>query len=148
EQLYQILTEFLVDDPNEVQLLLDTEQPLGSFGARIRAAYCLGLITRDAFERLGIIKSIRNRFAHRLHGLSFDDKEIQIDCDKLRKLAWTELPWNNRQVYLSSTMSAQNDLWATKQSILAAERRCKVPKWEVIFDSRRANVPSDEAKKK
>ena len=36
EKLLQLLTAFLVDDKKQVDLLLDTEQPIGSFGARIR----------------------------------------------------------------------------------------------------------------
>ena len=56
EHLKQLLTNFMVDDPNEVKDLLSSESPLSSFGARMRAAYCLGLISREYFESLKLIK--------------------------------------------------------------------------------------------
>src|SRR6266545_1394404 len=76
EEILQLLTQFLVDDENEVRDLLDNERPLGPFGARIRAAYCMGLIAKEEFQDLKLIEAIRNEFAHQLHGLSFDEASI------------------------------------------------------------------------
>ena len=42
--LYDTLIEFMVDDPKEVQKLLQPDGPLGTCGSRITACYCLGLI--------------------------------------------------------------------------------------------------------
>jgi hypothetical protein len=42
--LEHILFGFLVEDEREVQRLLEPEQPLGTYGARVRIVYCLGLI--------------------------------------------------------------------------------------------------------
>jgi DNA-binding MltR family transcriptional regulator len=55
-----------------------------SASARIRAAYCLGLITKDQYDDLNLIRRIRNKFAHRLHDLSFKDKEILDWCNSLK----------------------------------------------------------------
>jgi DNA-binding MltR family transcriptional regulator len=140
EKLLQLLTAFLVDDDQQVQLLLDVEQPLGSFGARIRMAYCLGLITRELFDTLTTIKSIRNAFAHQLHGLSFESPGIAKECTKLEATSVTSRrgPSSSRSVFLSATLSAQQELWAMKESIEAAQRRCKVPEWELLYH---AGVP-------
>jgi len=55
-QLEHVQLNFLVDDSKEVEELLKYDQPLGTFGGRIRVAYCLGLISkviRDDLRRVG-----------------------------------------------------------------------------------------------
>jgi DNA-binding MltR family transcriptional regulator len=88
EQLHQLIANFLVDDEKEVDELLGGDtcfgSALGSFDSRIRAAYCLGLISRDEYYDLKIIKKIRNQFAHRLHGVSFEDQSIGVQCNSLK----------------------------------------------------------------
>jgi mannitol operon repressor len=139
EKLLQLLTAFLINDKKEVDLLLDVEQPVGSFGARIRMVYCLGLLTRRAFDILIVIKRIRNAFAHQLHGLSFADPEIVRECDKLRSILKDppDLVRSGRTAYLSATLSAQLELWAMTTSIEASQRRCKVPEWKTLVAWRR-----------
>ncbi len=78
EEILQLLTQFLVDDENEVRDLLDNERPLGAFGARIRAAYCMGLIAKEEFQDLKLIKAIRNEFAHQLHGLALGGVKLPL----------------------------------------------------------------------
>jgi DNA-binding MltR family transcriptional regulator len=138
EKLYQLLTAFLIDDAKEVPLLLDNEQPLGTFGSRIHGAYCMGLLSRTLFDTLIVIKSIRNSFAHRLRGLSFADEGIAKECEKLRVL--TNIPEEAcnrpRDAFLSATMSAQTEIWTMKASVEAAARRCKVPVWTLLFEHR------------
>lgn len=136
EKLLQLLIAFMVDDAREVDQLLDPEGPLGSFGARIRVAYCLGLVTRNAFDILRTIKGIRNAFAHHLHGLSFADPEIGESCGRLRK--FSKMPpdfvMTNRDAFLSATLSAQTELWSETMSIEAAQRRCEVPVWKTLVE--------------
>jgi mannitol operon repressor len=87
-QLQKLLAKFLINEKNAVNELLGNEdkadRPLSAFSARIKAAYCLGLISKDERDDLNLIRRIRNRFAHRLHDLSFDDKEIVDWCNSLQ----------------------------------------------------------------
>lgn len=82
--LEEYITNFLVDDRKEVQRIFGPEQPLGSFGARITIAFCLGLISREEKADLRIIQKIRNRFAHELPGISFEDRSISDRCSALK----------------------------------------------------------------
>lgn len=85
ELLRQLLSAFLIDDDQSI-ILLDSENsnaPLGSFSARIDLSYCLGLIGENERKDLHRIRKIRNRFAHDLHGLTFDDQEIVTLCNGL-----------------------------------------------------------------
>lgn len=86
--LRDILASFMIPEKKSVDDLLGTdkqpERPLSSFGARISSAYCLGLINRLEHNDLMTIKKMRNKFAHNLHGISFDTQEIIDLCNNLK----------------------------------------------------------------
>lgn len=83
--LRDLIASFLIDEPTVVDDLLGTdnksEVPLSSFAARIRAAYCLGLISKSCYQDLMLVKKIRNKFAHKLPGYSFTSPEIVSLCN-------------------------------------------------------------------
>jgi hypothetical protein len=60
----------------EEDKLFGPDRPLGSFSARIRMAYALGIIDRPAAKKLDILREIRNACAHGRHELSFDTPEF------------------------------------------------------------------------
>jgi len=86
--LRKFIARFLIEDEKEVDLLLGSdkafERPLATSGARRRAAYCLGLITKAQYHDLKMIEKVRNHFAHNLHGLSFTDEQIKSWCNSLK----------------------------------------------------------------
>jgi|SRR5882724_10301085 len=127
EEILQLLTDFLVDDEDEVRELISTEKPLGAFGARIRAAYCMGLIAKSDFEDLKLIKTIRNEFAHSLHGLSFDEEPIVGMCAKLQahKRAKKSRPSSPRDAFIHTTMFILLEF--TGIMIAHENARCKTP---------------------
>ena len=85
ECLRQLIAAFLIDSETYINKLLNEKggRPLGSFGARVIAAYCLGLISEDEYHDLRRIQRIRNELAHELD-LSFTDQSIKDKCDKLK----------------------------------------------------------------
>ena len=87
-QLRDLLSSFLVDDPKIVDEFLGSDKnpdrPLSSFSSRIKAAYCLGLIGKSIYQDLNVIRTIRNRFAHKMHGYTFEDPEIVKLCNSLK----------------------------------------------------------------
>ena len=124
EHLKQLLANFMVDDPYEVKELLSGESPLGSFGARIRAAYCLGLISHEYFESLKLIKDVRNAFAHQLHGRTFDDNDVAAACKKIQSLQpirsrFTQTP---RQMFVNSAILILMDIGVSALTILEKRR--------------------------
>jgi DNA-binding MltR family transcriptional regulator len=80
ENLESLLRSFLVNDDREVEIILGSN--LQSLGGRIRACYCLGLISHDEMHDLRTLKEIRNYFAHNLH-VSFDDDWVQKRCTEM-----------------------------------------------------------------
>lgn len=82
--LKQQIANFLIDDSKRIGEILEGPlAPLGHFAARISASYCMGLISEDEYHDLQIIRTIRNEFAHKLHGLSFSDALVENKCAKL-----------------------------------------------------------------
>lgn len=86
--LRDLIASFMIEDKKKVDELLGTEDgseaPLSSFSARIKTSYCLGLITKSEFDDLNQIRKIRNKFAHRMHGYSFESQEIIGWCNALQ----------------------------------------------------------------
>jgi DNA-binding MltR family transcriptional regulator len=135
EKLRQLLEAFFVDDQEQTRLLLDNEQPIGPFGARIRLSYCLGLLPAEDQVKLVLIKDIRNRFAHQLHGLTFASLGVAAHCEKLRGFLdyppeVAELYDTPRKVFLSAVSSLSLALWAY---VTPTQKRRKVPKWETLI---------------
>ena len=81
ENLESLLRSFFVDDAREVEIMLGTS--LQSLGGRIRACYCLGMVSQDEMHDLRILKEVRNYFAHNLH-VSFSDSWVQRTCAEFR----------------------------------------------------------------
>src|SRR5262245_47658063 len=67
--LAELIAYRLFDDPDRIATFLgaagESTAPLASFGAKIQAAYLLGLIDSKALQGLSDFKDIRNFMAHR-----------------------------------------------------------------------------------
>jgi hypothetical protein len=84
QMLKETLEAFLVDGNASAELLEDGNGPLGTFSARTKAAFCLGLIASDEYHECNLIRKIRNKFAHALHGTSFHTGRIVELCLNLK----------------------------------------------------------------
>ena len=83
DKLHSTLKSFLIIRKSSDKLLSDPYAPLGTFSAKIEACYSMGLIDDFEYHEIGIIRKIRNQFAHAKHGLSFDNKKIIGLCTSL-----------------------------------------------------------------
>lgn len=126
--LEKLLASFLVDDAKECQKLLSHDQSMGTFGSRVTAGYCLGLICKTVRDDLRIVGKIRNRFAHEL-SISFDTDPVRGWCHDLR---WHEFTMMMRapdgakpraifEVSVNQLIAHLNGL-----AELARARRCKI----------------------
>ena len=64
--------------------LYDLNGPLSSFSAKIDAAYCLGWIDSTLFHDINLVRQIRNKFAHKLHGITLESSKIRDFIDKFQ----------------------------------------------------------------
>lgn len=65
------------------QALFGPEGSLGSFSAKIRTAYALKIFEKKMFDRLEVIREMRNTCAHSWAPLSFSTPELAKACHVL-----------------------------------------------------------------
>ena len=71
--LRQILRKVLVTNSKKDDDLLDPENPIGSFGARINLVGRLGLISPSFVRHLHLVRKLRNVFAHESDSISLEN---------------------------------------------------------------------------
>jgi len=84
EKLLETLQAFFVEGKSSNKLLTEGNAPLGTFSSRIEACYALGLIDEFEYQEIGLIRKIRNEFAHSKHGLSFQSEKIKGYCTSFK----------------------------------------------------------------
>ena len=62
--LGNIIKDFMLDVSAATELVEGFNAPLGTFSARTKAAYALGLISEDQHKDINLVRKIRNEFAH------------------------------------------------------------------------------------
>ena len=82
--LGRVLESFFIDDSEVPALLLEEESPLGSFSARIKTAYSLGLISSNEYHDLLIVQSIRKEFLREIEEVKFANNGIRELCFRLK----------------------------------------------------------------
>ena len=83
-KLADTLRSFMVSLAAARSLLDGGTAALGTFSARIKATFALGLIDDNEQRERDIIRRVRNEFAHRPHGVGFDDPAIATFCERLQ----------------------------------------------------------------
>jgi DNA-binding MltR family transcriptional regulator len=133
--LGQLLANFLVNDPAEVAKLLDQERPLGSFSARIKAVYSLGLVSANEYHDLNLMLEVRNQFANEAEGASFNDEIIREKCLRFklpRDLLLPDTTQTPRHLFVfTSTILTQQLALRTRQA--SGERR-EIPDEFMLID--------------
>jgi hypothetical protein len=135
-RLERLLRAHFLNDATADKLLSSTA-PLGTFSARIDASYALGLVTEVEFRECDLIRRIRNEFAHRLHGLTFENQAIANRCRELKAMAYER--WGSpRQRYMNSVITLCLVLWhrpAHAEQLKAQDRKWP---WHLAFGTMKA----------
>jgi hypothetical protein len=135
ESLAVLLKSFLIDDEKQVNELLGAGQfaPLGTFSARTKAAYCLGLIAKNEYEDLNSIRGVRNDFAHQRTDMSFTHTSLEQKCRQL--LLWKHFEfwldeWSPREIFQFTVSMLLSSLGL--RTLQAAKQQRKVPRDKVL----------------
>jgi hypothetical protein len=139
--LGRLIGSFIVEHPSSPSYLksphnlLDVDQPLGTFGPRIRAAYALGLISLNEYHDLHLIKEVQYMFANDVEGTAFSDDGIREKCFLLRIPREVLLPDETRiprQLFVFATaILTQHLAW---RAIQAEHDRRNVPDDFILVD--------------
>jgi hypothetical protein len=84
DRLTETLRAFLCEVSSVEKLLDDGNAPISTFSTRTEACYALGLIDEFEYAEIGLIRKVRNEFAHEKHGVSFLSPRIQGLCSSLK----------------------------------------------------------------
>ncbi len=85
-----LLLAYLREEMQAKELVTGFNAPLGTFSARIKAAFVLGLLRQDGYETLEILRKIRNKFAHNWSGVSLDRDDIKSHINRLSRSRFEE----------------------------------------------------------
>jgi DNA-binding MltR family transcriptional regulator len=83
-EIESLLRSKLVGNKKHLDSLFDFNGPLGSFSARIKMAYSIGLISKEIMADLDIIRKIRNEFGHKYEPISFESRLINSQIANLK----------------------------------------------------------------
>ena len=130
-KLYELLKAFMIDAEKKVSELIGSEKnsnaPLATFSARIKACYCLGLISEKTRHDLDIIRNIRNLFAHKLQDLTFDDEKVISYCNSLKiPKPFIMIPMNShRDRFVFSIAQLSTQLGMQVMSLASEKRKVR-----------------------
>ncbi|MFH1008496.1 MAG: MltR family transcriptional regulator [Candidatus Latescibacterota bacterium] len=88
DALERAIQAYLLPPPDRKDRLFSHDGPLGSFSSCIDLAYRLGLISGTLRREIHLIRRVRNEFAHRTAGLTFDDSPVADYCRELHIAKW------------------------------------------------------------
>ena len=83
EALGRLLLGYLRETKQAKELIEGFNAPLGTLATRIKAAFTMGLISREQFDDLEVLRRIRNAFAHNWEGISLDQGDLKSLVGKL-----------------------------------------------------------------
>ncbi|KMN47273.1 hypothetical protein VL04_21050 [Chromobacterium violaceum] len=83
EALGELLKTFMTPSEATTQLIEGFNAPLGTFSSRIKAAYAIGLITKEQFLDLERLRKIRNEFAHSWKPVDISKQKVAALIDNM-----------------------------------------------------------------
>ena len=125
DQLGKTIEAFLVPNKGSKALLDGFNAPLGSFSARIAAAFGLGLISEIECE---ILRKVRNEFAHQIK-VSFKSEKVVSLCAQLQLSAkdYSDVHVDTRGQF--TTAATALILHLTNRPHYAGKRRLQFVNW-------------------
>jgi Mannitol repressor len=92
DTLGRLLLTYLIDGKQAKDLVEGFNAPLGTLASRMKAAYAVGLLTREQYEDLEIARKIRNVFAHDWEGVSLSQPDIRAMIGQLHGYNFDQTP--------------------------------------------------------
>lgn len=83
---------------------------LGTFESKIRMAEILDIIDQEQLKDLRIIQRVRNKFAHKLLGITFDTQDIKNQCSEMSFTSKTKDKLNPKEIFKRTSVRLIVDL--------------------------------------
>lgn len=92
DTLGRLLLTYLIDSKQAKDLIEGFNAPLGTLASRMKAAYAVGLLTKEQYDDLEIARKIRNLFAHDWGGVSLGQPNIRAMIGQLHGYNFDRTP--------------------------------------------------------
>ena len=83
-ELESVLRKKLIGSEQHLNEIFSFNGPVGTFSAKIKLAYSLGLIDKIMMDDINTLRKIRNEFAHSDQTLSFETQKNKDLCNNLK----------------------------------------------------------------
>jgi DNA-binding MltR family transcriptional regulator len=83
QRLKEILESYFIQHRDINTLFSQPNAPLSTLSAKASMAYALGLIQKNEFEEITLIRKIRNEFGHKWKDVDFKNDRVVTYCNKL-----------------------------------------------------------------
>lgn len=102
---HAIKSRLVTLNSDENDRLFGPDAPIGTFSARIKIGYALGIYERKFRSDLDTIRLIRNVFGHVQSHVDFETPEIAAACGEIRIIKRNDpADWDARRLYIWSAM--------------------------------------------
>lgn len=128
ELLLRSLQAFLIGGKSALKLTDGFNAPLGTFSARIEAAFAMGLLSEAEHRELNIIRKIRNEFAHTIE-ITFENPALKQLCESLEysTKSYGEVIINATSQFTTAATSLILNL--TNRPHYVSKKRLKIETW-------------------
>lgn len=112
-KLEKLLDSILIGNKSKEDAFDGQNAILGTFSAKIKMCHMLGAISDKECDEFQLIRKIRNKFAHHLDEISFDDSPIREYCLALQASTPGDLKKEKkyRQLFINSVALSSLALW-------------------------------------
>jgi len=100
DKLLQMLKDFMVKNKSIQKKIFEGNGALATFSSKIQMAYLLGLIPKNIFDDLNILKRLRNDFAHNAKPISFKTDYVKDRCNALQVVSKTAFRDDTKAYFL------------------------------------------------
>jgi DNA-binding MltR family transcriptional regulator len=102
DKITQLLETYMVQNKTIQKKIFGGNGALATFSSKIDISFLLGLIPKNIYEDLGILRKLRNDFAHNAKSITFQTDYIKDRCTKLQVVSKVALRDDTKAYFLRS----------------------------------------------
>lgn len=106
--LTRLLRLLMLRDEDIARELFHPSGPIGPFGTKIRLAYMLRIIEPELYRDIIVVNRIRNKFAHDLTAVTFEDQQIKAWMQNMHIYGIVKKMADEAKVRLDTNTSANS----------------------------------------
>ena len=124
EKIGELLRAFCIENKKSYERLFENNGALATFSSKIDLAFLLGLIPKNIFDDLQLLRKIRNDFAHNASLITFESTPIKERCFTFSVLVKTMLRKHPRTYFIRAMTVILTYIDGQSESI----KKCQTPK--------------------